>query len=1278
MERGHPVAGDNLTINGICIVDNNVLTNNVAYGSLTVGNASNGTLKWAAGGTNILKCTDFTSAFAGSTLDMTNGGKLTITSVIGSITNFICGTGTIERQLNGANMASFTIYNNLIINSPGGTITTGINTVINGNLTITAGTTLTWGGFDLTVGGTTTVGGTISLTSTTGTKTFNNLLISGTFTNNSVNEPFNVSGDFQNNGTFTSGTGRVTFTGAASNTITGISTSAFGGGITINKGVSNANILDVQSLITISAGGLTLTNGTFKLTSASTITPFTADITAGNFLIPSTAGLWNNGGTINSSNMNWTVAGILRESNGTMNIGTVADNVLIPKVTASIMVDGGNLNLSSRISNPGIAWSFFMTGGILTVNTAGSTAAGIPPFNMDVAGGSFNMSSGTILIQNAGGTAGQNLGYRNLATGGSGFTGGTLQIGNLATAASQTIGITSTNPIYDLSVNSANATAQLQTSALTVTHNLTLAAVGGALQANGQNLTVGNNWRNNVSTTAFTGGATTVTMTGTAGGFITGTSATTFNNLTISAPGQSVTCNIAASVSGDLTVSAGTFDLGIFTADRSVAGGTLTVSNGASLKIGGTNTLPSNYTTHSIGATSTIEYSGTTQSVATLNSAQDYGHLIISGSGTKTLAGTENVAGNLTISAGTFDLGSNTINRTSAGGTLTLSNGAALKIGGTNTFPSNYSAHSIGVTSTIEYSGTNQSLAFLNSAQDYGNLTISGGGTKTLAASVNVIGTLTFTLGTITTGASIIYVKSTGTVSRTSGHVIGNFKKYIATGATSKTFETGDVTNYTPVTVAFASVTTAGDLTASVTATDHPNLAGSGIRTDKSVNRYFTLTNTGIAFTTASLTMNWIAGDVDAGSTTANFSVGNYNNPTWTLPSFASPLATSIQATGISSFGDFAAGERCILSSAFSYTASPYCSNGGTATPTITGTAGTFTSTAGLSINSVTGVVNLAASTAGAYVVTNSATSAGGCASSSTANITITALPSATISYAGAPFCSNAGVGSVTRTGTGGGTYTASPAGLTINAATGAITPGTSTAGTYTVTYTMAAAGGCSQQTATTSVTITALPVATISYAGTPFCTSAGIGSVTLTGTGGGTYSSIAGLSVNAATGAITPGTSTAGTYTVTYTMAAAGGCSQQTATTSVTITALPAATIAYAGTPFCTSAGVGSVTQTGTSGGTYTSTAGLTINAGTGAITPGTSTPNTYTVTYTVTASGGCSIYTTTTSVTVSAPLSATISYAGTPYCSSGGTATVTRTGAAGGTYTSTGRIDY
>jgi hypothetical protein len=62
---------------------------------------------------------------------------------------------------------------------------------------------------------------------------------------------------------------------------------------------------------------------------------------------------------------------------------------------------------------------------------------------------------------------------------------------------------------------------------------------------------------------------------------------------------------------------------------------------------------------------------------------------------------------------------------------------------------------------------------------------------------------------------------------------------------------------------------------------------------------------------------------------------------------------------------------------------------------------------------------------------------------------------------------------------------------------------------------------------------------------------------VTLTGTGtftGGTYSALPGLTINATSGAITPSTSTPGTYTVTYTVTASGGCPGVTATTSVTI----------------------------------------------------------------------------------------------------------------------------
>ena len=148
-------------------------------------------------------------------------------------------------------------------------------------------------------------------------------------------------------------------------------------------------------------------------------------------------------------------------------------------------------------------------------------------------------------------------------------------------------------------------------------------------------------------------------------------------------------------------------------------------------------------------------------------------------------------------------------------------------------------------------------------------------------------------------------------------------------------------------------------------------------------------------------------------------------------------------------------------------------------------------------------------------------------------------------------------------------------AGLTINASTGIITPGTSTPGTYTMTYSFTGANGCTNTT-TTSVTLLALPTATINYSGTPFCTSAGPVNPTINILTGGpfnpaSFSSAAGLTINGSTGVITPGTSTPGTYTVTYSFTGANGCAN-TASTSVTITALPTASINYTGSPFCRS----------------------------------------------------------------------------------------------------------
>ncbi len=344
-----------------------------------------------------------------------------------------------------------------------------------------------------------------------------------------------------------------------------------------------------------------------------------------------------------------------------------------------------------------------------------------------------------------------------------------------------------------------------------------------------------------------------------------------------------------------------------------------------------------------------------------------------------------------------------------------------------------------------------------------------------------------------------------------------------------------------------------------------------------------------------------------------------------------------------------------------SYTGNPYCRIG-TATVTQSGpTGGTYTSTAGLSLDAITGTINLATSTAGTYIVTYSFTD-GTCPNSTTTNVTINTLPTATISYTGSPYCQT-GTASVTQTGQAGGIYS-STAGLSINSSTGEVDLVASTVGSYVVTYNFSN-GDCSSSVST-NLTINALPTASISYAGSPYCAT-GTALVTRTGSAIGTYSSTAGLSINSSTGAINLGASTPGTYVVTYSFT--DSTCPNTTSTSVTINNVPSATISYAGSPYCMS-GVATVTLSGPAGGTYTSTAGLSITSSNGSINLAASSPGTYLVTYSFT-DGTCSSIATTV-VTVLALPSATINYSGSPYCQTG-VAIVTLTGSTGGTYSST-----
>ncbi|MDF2188124.1 hypothetical protein [Paraflavitalea sp. CAU 1676] len=297
-------------------------------------------------------------------------------------------------------------------------------------------------------------------------------------------------------------------------------------------------------------------------------------------------------------------------------------------------------------------------------------------------------------------------------------------------------------------------------STLTISRNLTVSGAilinsNGTMSHGKGTVTFTGNWTNNGVYAATTTSSLTV-MAGIAQ-IIGGSVTTTYRRLTVNA-GSVVTLGRAVNVTGSsslLTVK-GTFDPGTGAGFLATAGA-LTTDINSLLKVNAA-TFAANYTitgTTTLHAGSTVEYAAAGNQ--TVSNSYTYGTLRISGSGTKTLAGnltslasSAAAYGNIYVAAGTLDLSSFTANRgaTTTGGTFTVLNGAALKIGGTNSFPANYATKNLGLTSTVEYSGTAQTVAALT----YGNLllTSSGGSvTKTFPATpFTIAGNLTSAIGT--------------------------------------------------------------------------------------------------------------------------------------------------------------------------------------------------------------------------------------------------------------------------------------------------------------------------------------------------------------------------------------------------------------------------------------------------------------------------------------------------------------------------------------------------
>ncbi len=521
----------------------------------------------------------------------------------------------------------------------------------------------------------------------------------------------------------------------------------------------------------------------------------------------------------------------------------------------------------------------------------------------------------------------------------------------------------STTPQYaNLSFSSTVARSRvILAGTLTVRGNLTIGVNTTFLgSTNNPAVNLGGNYSNSGT---FTSGTGLFTMNGTTNQSITGTAAFT-GGLTINNTGgggsNTVTLNNNITTTGNLTITNGILDLGAFTANRTAAGGTMTISNGTRLIIGGTNSLPTNYTTHVIGATSTVEYDGTTNAVTAPNGGVAYGNLEIDATGATTSASFP-VAGILSVlTSRSFVASAGTITMNDAASSITNSGTLSfrgLTIAATPTAQSQYNAsYNVGATLTVNgsitFAPTGGTITMNNAGSgivNNGSLTFSGLTIATTPTAQSQYNASYNVAGTLTVNGSITFAPTGGTIT------MNNASSAIVNNGT----------------------TTFSGLTIAVTPT-----AQSQYNTSYNVAGALTVDG-GVTFapTGGTITMN------NAASSISNAGTLTFNN----LTVSATPTSQAQYNTSFSVAGTFATSG-----------AITFAPTGGTIT--MSGASG--------AINNASGTLTFSSLT----ITGTTISSTGNFAVAVTMNVTSTFAPAATSIISGAGTLTGAGTVRVTRT----------------------------------------------------------------------------------------------------------------------------------------------------------------------------------------------------------------------------------------------------------------------
>jgi CSLREA domain-containing protein len=796
----------------------------------------------------------------------------TASDVPGSTSRTFGATSTVEFQkwANGGTgpvaLPSGVSWGNLKINvatlagswSQGGNLTS-----VQGNLTIqsTGGTTREFRlgastSPTLTVGGDLIIsGGVLNLTSGTGTPTVN---LAGNYNQSGGTLTSTGSGVATVN--FTGGSSLVAFTQSAG-TLTDT---------TINWSIANGKTVQLNSAFTLAASRTFTINSGGVLLAAATITNSGTMSVGGEFRL-------TDGGFATGNNFTYT-------ANGTLGFTTAggyfvdSTHVYWPAtngpVNVNVIFGGITLNATRTVSglfqtSSGVTLSQTLTlSGTCQINDGGF-------FNNPPTYGSSSLLKYNISLSSP--AYGRNNEWSPGATSQPGYPAN-VQLSNHTTlnlpngsnsSAFQMSGTLTIDPGTTLDMGAL-------TQPLTVPGDLSLGGTLKLATALGGDFKLGGNWTRAAAGTLtpnsravfFNGaGAQTVTVTG--GG------TQGFDFLVVDKSGGSLSpSNVGGNVT-NLSVNAttgnvlqltgaGGIDLGGQTLTMSGGGGSILVSGGAR-------------TITSTGGTGTFAFNGA-KTVASASGGTlvfDTGVTVNVGDGVDFGAGLSTINGTLSVKSGGFDNTNPPVYAT--GATLEYDNGTTYNAA--SEFPAT------GV-QNVRLASTTQLI--LNSDKSIaGTFAVNN---RSLALGGNKL---------TTSGANAVTVGGTGTVTRTSGYIIGTEQKTFAgPGPVGFTFDVGTANGYSPADA--NSTTGTGTLSVKPTQAKQPNVPGTN-----ALSRYWTLAGSGV---TTNLTFHYLAGDVVG--TESNYEVVKYNG-SFSVPPGQSVNAAAHTATvnGVNSFSDWTLAE---------------------------------------------------------------------------------------------------------------------------------------------------------------------------------------------------------------------------------------------------------------------------------------------------------------------------------------------------------------------------------